>query len=260
MTSKKSAGVVAARTQQAAPAPGRGRSAAVAAGQEPDSAAAAAAGTDLVDGDGYGYGDSDGDGVDFVTFVVEGETYAFPMERVEEIIRMPQAVRMPLAPPSLEGLANLRGRVLPIVSLRSCCGLPPVEHDEATRVIVVDGGATLGFVVDRVASVTSVRAARIEPAERIGGSIDSELLSGVIRPDSKDDQLTKVLDVASLVAGQFALLGESSGRGGPGAGAVAVEGRAGVQQDRAEEADDDTLELVSFAVDGQEYALPIDLV
>src|SRR5664280_635984 len=196
-------------------------------------------------------------GVDFVTFVVEGETYAFPMERVEEIIRMPQTVRIPLAPPSLEGLANLRGRVLPIVSLRACCGLPPVDHDEATRVIVVDGGATLGFVVDRVASVTSVSAARIESAERIGGAIDSELLSGVIKPDGKDDQLTKVLDVASLVASQFALLGEDSRRVGA---VAAVEGAADARQERSEEADDDTLELVSFAVDGQEYALPIDLV
>jgi purine-binding chemotaxis protein CheW len=201
----------------------------------------------------------EGDTVDMVTFVVEGEMYAFPMERVEEIIRMPRAIRVPLGPPGLEGLANLRGRVLPIVSLRSCCGLPVVEHDEATRVIVVDGGATLGFVVDRVASVTSVEASLVEAAERIGGAIDSELLAGVIKPghreEDQDGELVKVLDVARLVATQFAMLADRTKR-------ALTDGVAGSGSavEPSDEADDDTLELVSFAVDGQEYALPIDRV
>ena len=197
--------------------------------------------------------------VDFVTFVLEGETYAFPMERVQEIIRMPRAVRVPLGPPGLEGLANLRGRVLPIVSLRSCCGLPAVEPDEATRVIVVEGGATLGFVVDRVARVTSVDAARVEPADRIGGSINSELVCGFFKLADGDDRLTTVLDVPRLIGSQFALLGEGSAPTGSRGVAVAVDG-VGVSADSAEQAHDDTLELVSFVVDGQEYALPIDRV
>jgi len=203
----------------------------------------------------------DGTTADFVTFVVEGETYAFPMERVEEIIRMPQVVTVPLGPPSLVGLANLRGRVLPVVSLRACCGLPAVLDDEATRVIVVDGGAALGFVVDRVASVTSVEAARIEAADRIGGTVESELLSGVIKPSRRDgapdEPLVKVLDVPRLVTSQFALLAE--GATATRTAAVSAPG-AGAGAERAGDSDDDTLELVSFAVDGQEYALPIDRV
>ena len=55
---------------------------------------------------------------------------------------MPTVVKVPLGPPSLEGLANLRGRVLPVVSLRVCCDMAPAEHDETTRVIVVDGGVS----------------------------------------------------------------------------------------------------------------------
>jgi purine-binding chemotaxis protein CheW len=96
------------------------------------------------------------DNADYVTFDMAGERYAFPMIRVQEIIRMPAVVRVPLGPPSLEGLANLRGRVLPVVGLRECCDMPGAEHDETTRVIVVDGGVPLGFVVDRVASVISI--------------------------------------------------------------------------------------------------------
>ena len=60
----------------------------------------------------------DEDTADYVTFDMAGERYAFPMRRVQEIIRMPAVVKVPLGPPSLEGLANLRGRVLPIGGLK----------------------------------------------------------------------------------------------------------------------------------------------
>jgi purine-binding chemotaxis protein CheW len=203
---------------------------------------------------------------DFVTFVIDDERYAFPMEQVEEIIRMPQTVRVPLGPASLTGLANLRGRILPIVDLRTCCGLPTVEPDDATRVIVVDAGKALGFVVDRVASVTSVDLARVEPAEQVRATVDSDLLTGVIRAAdgaaAEDADLTKVLDVVRLVRTQFAAFGErvvAEGPTGPGTDPFGV-GQAGTGQDGAVDADDDTLEMVSFVVDGQEYALPIDLV
>jgi purine-binding chemotaxis protein CheW len=192
---------------------------------------------------------------DFVTFVVDGETYAFPMESVEEIIRMPATVRVPLGPPSLAGLANLRGRVLPVVSLRACCGLEPAEVDDATRVVVVDGGATLGFVVDRVSSVTSVDVSRVEPAAGIAAAVDGDLVSGIIKADG-DGGLVKVLDVHRLVQGQFeALAGHTEARASARTGAR-PDAAAGRDADDA----DDTLEFVSFTVDGQEYALHIDRV
>lgn len=199
---------------------------------------------------------SEPESLDFVTFVVDGESYAFPMERVGEIIRMPDTVRVPLGPDCLEGLANLRGRVLPVLSLRVCCGLAPVEHDEATRVVVIDGETVLGFVVDRVQSVTSVEPRRVEPADALSAELDSDLLAGVIKPgDDGDGDLIKVLDVSRLVGLQFSLLKDRPG----GSHSVAAEGVAGPAT-VASGADDDTLELVSFAVDGQEYALPIDQV
>ena len=195
------------------------------------------------------------DSQDFVSFEMQGEMYAFPMARVQEIIRLPEVVKVPLGPASLEGLANLRGRVLPVVSLRRCCGLEDAEHDEATRVVVVDGGATLGFVVDRVASVSSVSPDRVEPADTVRATVRSDLLAGVIKADTAQDDtaMTTVLDVPALVAAEFATLERSSAEGRARAGAPGAE-----QAD----ADDltDTLELVSFAVEGQEYALPIDQV
>jgi purine-binding chemotaxis protein CheW len=189
---------------------------------------------------------------DFVTFDMAGEQYAFPMQRVQEIIRMPAVVKVPLGPPSLEGLANLRGRVLPVVSLRLCCAMEQTEHDETTRVIVVDGGVPLGFVVDRVSSVISIDPQQVESAESVQSTVNSDVLVGVIK--SGEGEMTTVLDVDRLIGSQFTRLAESrGGRDNSTASRVSAESDA--------EADlDDTLELVSFAVEGQEYALPIDQV
>ncbi|MER7281197.1 chemotaxis protein CheW [Dactylosporangium sp. NPDC000244] len=195
----------------------------------------------------------DGDSADFVTFDMSGERYAFPMSRVQEIIRMPGVVKVPLGPPSLEGLANLRGRVLPVVSLRRCCELEQTEHDETTRVVVVDSGVPLGFVVDRVASVISVDPDAVEPAESVQATVSSEVLVGVIKGD--DGTMTSILDVDELIRAQFSRIVTAGG----GVDAMAAAGPAGGET-VAEDDADDTLELVSFAVEGQEYALPIDQV
>jgi methyl-accepting chemotaxis protein len=61
----------------------------------------------------------------FTIFTVDGETFAVSLDEVKEIIRMPEVVRVPLAPPSLEGLTNLRGTVLPVVNTRSLFGGAP---------------------------------------------------------------------------------------------------------------------------------------
>ena len=190
---------------------------------------------------------------DYVTFDMAGEQYAFPMIRVQEIIRMPAAVKVPLGPPSLEGLANLRGRVLPVVSLRLCCDMPVVEHDETTRVIVVDGGVPLGFVVDRVASVISIDPGAMESAEEVQSTVNSDILIGVIKSD--EGRMTSVLDVDRLVESQFDGLGARSVTRDAGTAA-----RITAESKDADAESDDTLELVSFAVEGQEYALPIDQV
>src|SRR5471032_1820779 len=81
--------------------------------------------------------ESTSDARQFVIFHVKDEMFAVPLAEVKEIIRMPGVVRMPLSPASLEGLANLRGTVLPVVNLRSVFSFEQVGHDDATRVVVL---------------------------------------------------------------------------------------------------------------------------
>ena len=188
------------------------------------------------------------DTTQYVTFEMSGERYAFPMEQVREIIRVPELVRVPLGPSTLVGIANLRGRVLPVVNLRRCCGLPTVDNDETTRVIVVEVVATVvGLVVDRVTSVVSVEPSMVESGETVQSTLRSDVLEAVIRTPAG---MVTVLDVDRILRSQFRLL--ATGAGHDSRVAPMVVAAAAVDEERT-----DAVELVSFAIDNQEYALPI---
>jgi len=117
----------------------------------------------------------------FVTFISGNEVFAVDMAPVQEIIRVPAMVRVPLAPPALEGLANLRGKVLPIVSLRRIFGFEERAHDDSSRAVVIDMGQPLGFVVDKVSSVLGVEPAQIESVGGLRATVNTDLLAGLIK-------------------------------------------------------------------------------
>ena len=187
----------------------------------------------------------------FVTFNVRDELFGVPLGEVQEIIRMPELVQVPLCAPSLEGIANLRGVVLPVTSLRRVFGTDDAEHDDATRVVVVNrAGAPVGFVVDRMASVIAAEASEIEGAESMQGTLHSDLLRGVVK---RATGLIMLLDPARLTATD--LRGE--GRTGNGHG-LATAGMAAERTERGQAATVDDVQLVSFEAAGQEYAFPIE--
>lgn len=186
----------------------------------------------------------------FVTFIAGNEVFAVDMGPVQEIIRVPEVVRVPLAPHTLEGLANLRGRVLPIISLRRIFGFADQEYDDSTRAVVIDIGQPLGFVVDRVASVVGVEPGRIEGVGSLHGTVNTELLAGLLK-DVGGHAMVMVLDFAKLISTEFADIAALAST----AGTKMFGGQAG---DAEEEKASDELQLVSFVVAGQEYAISID--
>ncbi|MBV1777224.1 chemotaxis protein CheW [Burkholderiaceae bacterium DAT-1] len=185
----------------------------------------------------------------FVTFIAGNEVFAVDMAPVQEIIRVPDVVRVPLAPRSLDGLANLRGKVLPIISLRRIFAFGEHEYDDATRALVIDIGQPLGFVVDRVASVIGVEPGQIEPVETISGTVRTDLLSGIIK-DAGGHAMIMVLDFARLIEQEFAEIGAIARQAA--AGSIALDEASDT------EADSDELQLVSFDVASQEYAIAIE--
>lgn len=187
---------------------------------------------------------------EYVTFRMHEETFAFPMERVREIIRVPETVRVPLTPPSLLGLANLRGTVLPVLEMRRLLGLGDAARTDATRVIVTDCGNPVGLVVDRVDRVLSVNDSRIDSAGSMSGSVSSDVLTGVVK-DATTNALLQLLDLEKIVTLELGALIDQ--------GAMQKRGLEGVETSAraSQHTTEDVVQLVSFVVQGEEYAFEI---
>lgn len=190
----------------------------------------------------------------YVTFMAGDEVFAVEMAPVQEIIRVPAVVRVPLSPPTLEGLANLRGKVLPIVSLRRALGFAERDSDDTSRAVVINLGQPMGFVVDRVASVVGVDASKIEGVEGIQGTVNTELLSGLIK-DVGGHAMVMVLNFEKLIAQEFSQLTALHQRQNS---ALQSGLDAGQNQGELERSSEEELHLVSFAVAQQEYAIAIE--
>jgi purine-binding chemotaxis protein CheW len=185
----------------------------------------------------------------FVTFHMEEETFAVPLTDVQEIIRLPTMVEVPMASPSLEGLANLRGSVLPIINLRRIFRMKDAVHDDATRVVVMNNGKPVGFVVDRMARVVTAEPREIENIDGIKATVDTDLLEGIIK---RAQAMIMILDTSKLAIERRAEKGRKLVPESRDSGAAVDAARAtGVS---------DELQLVSFELDSQEYALPIEAV
>ncbi|MCJ2069364.1 chemotaxis protein CheW [Methylobacterium sp. J-030] len=209
---------------------------------------------DLADGAArHGQEEGRGEARQFVIFHVETEMFAVSLDDVQEIIRIPEVVRVPFSPASLLGLANLRGTVLPVLNLRDVFAFPPVLNDDATRVVVLDQGNPIGLVVDRMANVVTVDPERIEPTSAIEGSVDTALLTGMIKGDD-GQSMVMILDAAQLVSREFSQITTKARTSAGHAPAADRDSAARIEA----EADED--QLVSFEVAGQEYAFPIERV
>jgi len=100
-----------------------------------------------------------------VTFHLGDEEYAMEILGVQEIIRMVQPTRIPNAPEFMEGIINLRGQVVPVISLRRRFAMADRSFDKQTRIVVLEtAGSIVGFVVDSVSEVLRIPAGTVEPA------------------------------------------------------------------------------------------------
>ena len=150
---------------------------------------------------------TDGDRLQLVTFEVGEEEFAVDILAVQEINRMMQITRVPQSPDEVEGVINLRGRIVPVVDLRKRFALDQQETDSESRIIVVEvSGRTVGFVVDRVHEVLRIDRNIVEPAPAMATSVDSDYIQGV---GKLEDRLLILIDLDRLFnAEELAKLGD----------------------------------------------------
>jgi purine-binding chemotaxis protein CheW len=123
-----------------------------------------------------------------VTFKLGNEEFGVDILKVQEINRMMNITRIPNAPPFIEGVINLRGKIIPIVDLRKKLGFDNGngESEKTTRIIVVElDGLVLGFIVDSVSEVLRIPENTIEPPPSIVGGVESDYIEGVGKLDNR---------------------------------------------------------------------------
>lgn len=186
-----------------------------------------------------------------VVFRIANEQLALPLESTAEIIRPPVMARMPLGPEGLLGLANLRGTILPVVSLRRLLGFADQPHDDMARVIVVAGATPVGFAVDRIENLMSVEAENVGDGNLGAGTIDPAFVDGVVKVAEGLDTI-KILEPNKLLQREFSGLNTPHRR--TNVPTIAVNSLA------ASAVTPDQLAFVSFDLGRQEYAVPLEAV
>jgi purine-binding chemotaxis protein CheW len=133
-----------------------------------------------------------------VTFSIGEEEFGVDILKVQEIIRMMEITKVPRAPDFVEGVINLRGKVIPIIDLRKRFGLVSKGHDKDTRIIVIEiSNMIVGFVVDSVSEVLRIPSSTVEPPPPVVSGSQSEYISGV---GKLEDRLLILLDLDKLLS------------------------------------------------------------
>lgn len=134
--------------------------------------------------------------VQLVTFRMGNEEFALDILKVQEINRIVDITGVPKAPDFVEGVINLRGKVIPIVDIRKKFHLKIKEATKESRIIVVNiMNKTIGLIVDSVSEVLRIDSSTIQPPPPLIAGLDSDYIKGV---GKLDDRLIILLDIDKI--------------------------------------------------------------
>jgi purine-binding chemotaxis protein CheW len=201
------------------------------------------------------------DEIRLVSFEVEGQEYALPIESVEEIVQMPDRINaIPNSRAHLIGVMNLRDRMLPLVSLRSLFGMPGASADQQSRIVVIskgsdtkssDGGArSVGLVTDTVKEVLRAPKSAVDAVPRlISDGLGQQEIDAICRLDGGRRLVSVMAPDRLFLSGSF---GE--------AGGMEEDETMASEHRRTAEAADDEEQFVIFTLADEEYGVPIEAV
>jgi purine-binding chemotaxis protein CheW len=151
-----------------------------------------------------------------VGFRVGAETFGIAIESVHEIVRMPQITQIPEAPAHVEGVINLRGRIIPVIDLRKRFGERQITANKKNRIVVAEvSGKMAGLIVDSANEVLKIAASEVEPPPNVFEEGDVQYVTGIGRWRERLIilvDLDKVLQRGELRRlGRHCLTGDSDG-------------------------------------------------
>lgn len=124
----------------------------------------------------------------YLTFTLAGEEYGIGILKIREIIGMMPITTVPHVPEFIKGVINLRGKVIPVIDLRSRFDMPSADYTERTCIIVVqieqgDAVISIGIVVDSVSEVLNIAARDIENSPAFGTRVNIDYILGMAKID-----------------------------------------------------------------------------
>jgi purine-binding chemotaxis protein CheW len=132
-----------------------------------------------------------------VSFILGNEEFGVDILNVQEINRIMQITKVPNAPDYVEGVINLRGRVIPVIDLRCKLGMEKKKPDKNTRIIVIEiKGRTVGFIVDAVKEVIRIPENITEEPPEITTGVNSEFIKAV---GKLEDRLLILIDLDKIL-------------------------------------------------------------
>ncbi len=154
-----------------------------------------------------------------VGFRVGPETFAVPIALVHEIVRLPRITAVPEAPTHIEGVMNLRGKIIPVVDLRKRFGDPDPKPDRRNRVIVAElDGRKFGLIVDAASEVLKIAPSQVEAPPIVFGEGEVNYVTGVAKLGGR---IVILIDVNKVLQkGELRRIGElAEGQNAAAAGA-----------------------------------------
>ena len=129
------------------------------------------------------------------------ESYGLDIGSVFEIIRFQECTAVPASPSFVDGIINLRGRIIPVVDMASRFGLRRSEATKSTRIIVAGtAGMRVGLVVDAVTELLMIPEESVEPTPDVASGYDSAYIRGIAK---LAEELVILLDLGALFADQI---------------------------------------------------------
>jgi purine-binding chemotaxis protein CheW len=156
----------------------------------------------------------------YLTFQLAGEEYAIGILQVKEILEYPPLTKVPQTPPSIRGVINLRGSVVPVVDLAAKFGLPASPVTKRTCVIIVEADpegvrSVMGVLADAVSQVMDLAPEDIEPPPTFGTRVRVDVLQGMGKVGKK---FVLLLDVNRVLSGPELLAAAAAAAEAPAAG------------------------------------------
>jgi purine-binding chemotaxis protein CheW len=147
----------------------------------------------------------------FLTFTLDKELYAVEVVKVREVLEVKPVTKIPRMPDYMKGVINIRGNVVPVLSLRLKFAMEEIDYTKDTCIIVMDiasgeGNVTIGCLADSVQEVIDLDPEQIEPPPRIGTRVDASIIKGM---GKREEEFLIILDTDKVFTSEDIMAAEA---------------------------------------------------